>query len=165
MKQEQIVKLCGGLALLVIVGVFLGGVFILYLQYKYTYIYSSTTGEIIETSVNTDQIQTAKVRQITLTPHIVYKYILDGKVYMGRRVNIYKSFSYSSISDSFAVKSEDEFQYLYPVGSKVSVHYDPRNPSDAVIKPGFDVVGISVTTLGLLLMITVVFIIQKKKTT
>jgi len=148
-------------ALLAIVGTFICGVVILYLQYKYTYVYPSVQGEIVETTVNYNQIQSPERRPVSVSPHAVYKFVVDGKEYVGKKINIYKSFSYSNLDPDAATATADKFLEKYPIGSKVTVHYNPENPEDAIIDAGFDLVGIGVTVAGLLLMIVAVFVILK----
>jgi hypothetical protein len=150
-------------ALLAIVGTFVCGVVIMYLQYKYTYVYPSVEGEIVETTVNYNQIQSSELRPVSVSPHTVYKFVVDGKEYIGKKINIYKSFSYSNLDPDAATETADKFLEKYPIGSTVTVHYNPKNPEDAIIDAGFDLVGIGVTVAGLILMIVAVFVIVKMK--
>jgi hypothetical protein len=150
-------------ALLAIVGTFVCGVVILYLQYKYTYVYPSVQGEIVETTVSYNQIQSSELRPVSVSPHAVYIFVVDGKEYVGKKINIYKSFTYSNLNPDAATETADKFLEKYPIGSKVTVHYNPKNPEDAIIDAGFDLVGIGVTVAGLILMIVAVFVIVKMK--
>ncbi len=159
-RDDRIVKICGGLAFLVVIGVFLGGVFILYSQYKYTILYDTIQGEITDINTGTNQIQTAKLRPAKATPHVAYTYIIDGKEYKGNRISIYESFSYSGSSANAANKAAEKFLSRYPVGSMVTVHYNPKNPSDAILETGFDFIGICMTAIGLILMIVAGFIVK-----
>ena len=159
-RDDQIVKICGGLALLVVIGVFLGGIFILYSQYKYTCLYDTIQGKITDVNTGTNQIQSAKLRPAKATPHIAYTYIVEGKEYKGKRISIYESFSYSGSSANAAIKASEKFLLRYPVGSMVPVHYNPKNPSDAILETGFDFIGICMTAIGLILMIVAGFIVK-----
>lgn len=159
-RDNQIVKISGGLALLVVIGVFLGGLFIMYSQYKYTFLYDTIQGKITDINTGTNQIQSAKLRPAKSTPHIAYTYIVEGKEYKGKRISIYESFSYSGSSANAANKASEKFLLRYPVGSMVPVHYNPKNPSDAILETGFDFIGICMTSIGLILMIMAGFIVK-----
>lgn len=150
-------------ALLAIIGTFVCGVVIMYLQYRYTYVYPSVKGEIVETTVSYNQIQSSELRSVSVSPHAVYKFVVDGKEYVGKKINIYKSFSYSNLDPDAATETADKFLEKYPIGSKVTVYYNPENPEDAIIEAGFDLVGIGVTLAGLLLMIVAGIVIVKWK--
>jgi len=60
--------------------------------------------------------------------HIAYEYSISGKTYTSNLV------SYSGLAN--ASVERDALISRYPVGTKVSVYYDPSNPSRAVLQPG-----------------------------
>ena len=62
------------------------------------------------------------------TPLITYEYEVEGQVYTNNRVRVqaYVATNMQSVSRK---KLEE-----YPVGSAVTVHYDPFNPEDALLE-------------------------------
>lgn len=59
---------------------------------------------------------------------IRYQYSVNGILYSSSRVN--------SIDSPFSLYPAS-FARRYPVGQDVSVHYNPRDPSKALLEPGF----------------------------
>lgn len=64
-------------------------------------------------------------------PHVTYVYTVNGESYAG---HVPRAGGYSFGSETVA----DYLLAQYPVGSTVSVHYDPDEPSRAVLEPGGD---------------------------
>jgi hypothetical protein len=63
-------------------------------------------------------------------PRVTYEYAVDGYPRVGRRLRM----------GSLATSEADAARIAgdYPVGSAVTVHYNPRRPVDAVLEPGLD---------------------------
>ncbi|MCW8963467.1 MAG: DUF3592 domain-containing protein [Gammaproteobacteria bacterium] len=68
---------------------------------------------------------------ISYTPVLVYDYQVDGKMFTG--TVIYKSFAHAL---EFIAEGYIE---QYAVGSAVTVYYNPDDPEDAVLEPGFKI--------------------------
>jgi hypothetical protein len=64
-------------------------------------------------------------------PDIAYAFSVAGQSYRGQRVSL------GDISGSFA----EEAVRRYPVGAKVTVYYDPRDPTDCVLERGLVAAG------------------------
>lgn len=62
-------------------------------------------------------------------PDMAYSFSVAGRSYQGKRVSL------GDISGKFA----EETVRRYPVGSVVTVHYDPADPTDCVLERGFAV--------------------------
>jgi hypothetical protein len=60
--------------------------------------------------------------------NINYRYSVNGSVYFSSRVNSIKS-PFNEYPRNYADR--------YPLGKDVIVYYNPKNPSDAVLEPGF----------------------------
>jgi hypothetical protein len=64
--------------------------------------------------------------QTTYSPELKYQYQVDGLSYNGDQLFVTSYWSDYSWAQSYHDR--------YPVGATVTVHYDPRNPSEAVIE-------------------------------
>ncbi|MAR94175.1 MAG: hypothetical protein CMA45_03765 [Euryarchaeota archaeon] len=60
--------------------------------------------------------------------HVDYQYTVDGRVYDGNRI----SYSADNSCNSWSANSDDD----YPEGKKITVYYDPSNPSESVLLSG-----------------------------
>ncbi len=75
---------------------------------------------------------------------IVYSYVVNGVPYSSSQI--------SFTSDQFAglgCGSAEKAMEMYPLGSSVSVHYNPQNPKDSVLIPGgtnFMILGFSLVS-------------------
>jgi hypothetical protein len=61
---------------------------------------------------------------------IVFTYTIDGVSYRSGRVS-FGSYRSSDIGHAYAIIER------YPVGATVAAHYDPADPSSAVLEPGY----------------------------
>ena len=87
-------------------------------------------GRIIVSKV--DEFRTGRgIRVARLCLDIDYLYMVKGVIYEGHRVNVGWACFGSESSVKRALKR-------YPVGKEVEVHYDPRDPSRALLEPGLD---------------------------
>ena len=80
-------------------------------------------------------------------PLLIYEYVVDGTVYEGSRVRYGGYWSPSQARRA---------RYRYEVGAQMPVHYDPRDPTQAVLEPGVSpktwfllVVGVCLLLAGL----------------
>jgi len=69
-------------------------------------------------------------RRSTTAPKITYSYQVHNKTYVGDRFR----YGQTSSSDGNARRIVDQF----PIGRRVTVHYSPDDPSDAVLHAGLD---------------------------
>ena len=60
--------------------------------------------------------------------HVDYQYTVDGRTYDGNRI----SYSADNSCNSWSANSDDD----YPEGKKITVYYDPSNPSESVLLSG-----------------------------
>ena len=75
---------------------------------------------------------------------MVYEYEVDGHKYRGDRVTLGRV---SSTSPGLARR----LAARYPVGREVGVHYDPKRPSESVLRPFSPVYLIFVVAAGAVL--------------
>lgn len=105
-----------------IVGVFIGVCG--YQIYRYAYakeVFASTTGKVLSSHVESHTGEDST----TYSPEIKYAYHVNGKKYIGTKYEL----SSSSSSGGWADRVVSE----HPEGKKVTVYYNPSNPSDAVL--------------------------------
>src|SRR5262245_7095352 len=62
------------------------------------------------------------------TPVVEYRYSVGRREHVGRRIN----YSWMATSSQSARRAIEQ----YPAGQRVTVHYDPRRPDDALLEPG-----------------------------
>jgi len=117
----------------------------------------STTGTIIQSELVEEWSETFPLGGFDSywMPKITYTYIVDGEKLQGNRINFSSSFSLQL--------SAQRVVNRYPLNSKVKVYYNPRNPSDAVLKPGSTVGmycliigGVALIILGVSLIIFII---------
>jgi hypothetical protein len=108
-------------------------------------------GEILSSEIETLNITNENNK--TYRAAISYKYSISGKQYISSRV-----FFGDRIHSSFKGKSLKLIN-KYPVGSIVSVYYDPSNLEESVLEKGVTqsilillIIGISVILFGVILM-------------
>lgn len=107
----------------------------------------TTQGEVVysslEQSMSTDSDGDSSV---TYGAKIVYNYQVGGQQLTGDR----RVFSESRSSNA---RRAQEIANRYPVGSTVTVHYDPNNPPVSVLEPGVGFGGMIVPLIMLGLLI------------
>ena len=79
------------------------------------------------------------------TPHLGYSYAVAGRNYDCDRI------AWGGSSTGNWPKAADDTVARYPVGSAVKVHYNPENPSEAVLEPA------QTAGLRVLLFIAIIF--------
>ena len=86
----------------------------------------STTGEVnySEVDIHSDSDGTS------YSPDVRYFYFVEGKQYQSERV-----YFGSDVSSSNRRRHQETVD-RYPVGSRVTVYYDPDNPATGVLEPG-----------------------------
>ena len=84
--------------------------------------YSTTTGTITASHINEEES--------SVYPEIRYRYVVAGTEYEGNRYRY--EMQWNNVGNGARVVD------AYPVKSKVAVHYDAANPSDAVLEAGLD---------------------------
>lgn len=102
----------------------------------------TATGEIIESSVNCwgDGDVPAARHQAK----IVYRYTVRGQEYEGGRI----SFREPENPVKSRPEHPDELVSRYPVRKNVTVFYDPRDPSFAVLEPGAGAAAYAPVVMG-----------------
>ena len=76
-----------------------------------------------------DRSSSTRRERITYRPDIVYDFEVNGTAYSGARVGVLH------VASSNRGKA-DGVVARYPVGSEVTVFYDPGDPQTAVLEPG-----------------------------
>jgi hypothetical protein len=124
--------LCGGFFFLLFVGL---GVFLIYRMQQskkkalVSQSWPSTTGQITESHVSRSQSTDSDGDTTTsYSARVAYTYQVGGQTYSGHNIAFGFNPSYSSETKAQADAAR------YPVGSQVSVYYDPNKPSDAVLE-------------------------------
>jgi hypothetical protein len=103
-----------------------------------------------------DTSSSTRRESTTYRPDIVYDYEVNGTPYSGNRVGVLH------VGSSNPRKAEDVVA-RYPVGSEVTVFYDPSDPQTAVLEPGVSwfsympIVGGTVFVLAGILMLVTAF--------
>jgi len=68
---------------------------------------------------------------------IQYEYVVNGQQLTGERIGLDPS-----VSSGFARSEAERWVRRYPVGATVKIHYSPRDPSQSVIYPWRDDLGV-----------------------
>lgn len=125
--------------------------------------YLQTTGKILHAQVGEGQsISTgasghASTLRVMYFPIVMYQYTVDGVEYEGNRY----------WDEKFQIGQVEKIQQViakHPVGSSVTVHYNPNNPEDAFLEPlpalGLPVKPIMIAAgIGLLLLTAVIVLL------
>jgi hypothetical protein len=82
---------------------------------------------------------------VNYMPKVSYEYQVNGQKYMGDGIGFGTA--------TFGKKKADEIAAIYPQGTPVTVHYDPSDPSKAVLETK-SVGGGNFIALGIILIAT-----------
>jgi uncharacterized protein DUF3592 len=107
----------------------------------------------VRSSISASRYRTA----LRYAPQVIYQYEVEGRRYEGERLHMGDTAMHSG--EAVAERSAAR----YPVGSQVTVYYDPANPADATLDPrtgwGTRVLGlVALGVLGIALVVAAVFI-------
>jgi len=123
---------CGGGFSLIFAGI---GAFLLYKNNQSrkkasaSQSWSSTTGQITEAHVNrSTSTDSEGDMSYSYSPAVQYTYQVAGQAYSGKNLTFGFTTGFSSSSKAEAIIAR------YPVGSQVTVYYDPANPGEAVLE-------------------------------
>jgi hypothetical protein len=113
-------------------------------------------GKVTESTIKTISYSRDNMRD-TYAPQILARFQIAGKWYSCREVY----FGYGSTSNYGQVSADVA---AIPTGGEVKVSYNPRNPNEAILRPGLDgtnvffmAVGVVMLGIGLLLGIPLLF--------
>ena len=77
-------------------------------------------------------------------PNVRYKYSVDGHKFQGDKISLTSKspFSWKSVTKTLretqSYSSAEKIIKRYPIGSKVLVYYNPRNPKESVLQLGVE---------------------------
>ena len=98
------------------------------------------TGKITERTTGPSTTSGASRPGRYFEPRVTYTYTVDGKPYQGHRIGL--------TTDGY---DQDKAQRVADdLPASVDVHYNPRDPSDALLQPGSTSSGILLLILGAL---------------
>jgi hypothetical protein len=141
--DEPAVLIGIAVAALVVLGLLVGGAYLVWREYRQQHDYQQVEGEILHAEIGVGQIQQAHVQQQSYTKHLQYRYTVAGKEYVGERIKLLGTQS------STSREGIEKLLARYPAGTKVPVHYDPLDPSRAVLETGYSWGSILFLALGL----------------
>ena len=78
------------------------------------------------------------------TPYVHYKYSIDSHKFQGDKISLTSKspFSWKSVTKTLretqSYSSAEKIIKCYPIGSKVLVYYNPRNPKESVLQLGVE---------------------------
>jgi hypothetical protein len=111
----------------------------------------TATGVVLNSGVNVHQSRNSKGQTTrSYIPKVNYQYQVKDQTYNGERLGFG--------SGSFGESKANKKIALYPQGAQVTVHYDPADPSKAVLETKatdfvkYLVFGIILTVLGIVLL-------------
>lgn len=143
-SDDRVGKLVG--AVVIIIGIAaLAFAAVMYNKGRSTYSWLSTQGVITESDTRTQRSPTEK--STTIIADVWYKYEVGNVEYTNDRIS---EAQFGSSNSSHAVREARK----YPVGKRVTVYYNPGNPSDSVLEQGigWTFVGIA-GGIGLVLLL------------
>lgn len=97
-------------------------------QVKTAETWPTTQGEVISSSIGTEHSGTAGNSNTTFKAKIKYQYEAGGRTRQHHKLCIG-----GQLQVSWRSKAE-EYCRRYSVGQQVTVHYNPKNPADAVLE-------------------------------
>lgn len=118
--------------------------------------WQSINGQILERGVDVEQVSKSNGDQIELfKPKVRYRYEVDSQFYIGERLSRHHP------GRTLRGVAETEVEDL-PQGTNVTVHYDPANPSEAVLRKSDTIGAIQAISAGLAIGLTsfAIFIIS-----
>lgn len=134
-------------------GVF--GVYFLYVANE-ALAWSSVQGTVVKAEVNTDysfqKAAAGGMQRATVYYDVAvnYTYEVDGQSYFSSRSSFGQG---HAASQRFRERADAEAEAAsrFPAGTAVTVHYDPNNPAEAVLKPGWNWGTLAPLLIGLFL--------------
>jgi hypothetical protein len=94
-----------------------------------TLTWPTADGAVVHADVHTSHHDDSKGHsRTTYTPEVIYNYIVNGVQYSGKSIAVCGVSKGPGFAKAVVAK--------YPEFSKVTVHYNPANPADAVLEPG-----------------------------
>lgn len=91
-------------------------------------------------------------RSTVYQAQVIYRYQVDGQIYEGDRLNFGSAWTGGFNSGGQARKVEE-----YPPGRRIEVHYNPADPTQAVLEPRAPVSRLYWLMSALMLVMTVMF--------
>lgn len=88
--------------------------------------YLTTLAKILSSQVGVGHKGGSAIKEMYF-PDVQYEYVVDGITYQSNRF----------WSEKMQINKADKIQALvaqYPVGTQVTVYYDPNNPADAFLQ-------------------------------
>jgi hypothetical protein len=146
----------GSITMILYVVFILGGMVFIFLAFKQTRdakkateTWLSTPGEIVSSELSVHRSHSSKgVSTVNFKPELNYEYQVADQKFNGSQIG----FGSAAYSKSKA----DKIIAPYPKGAKVTVYYDPSDPSKAVLETkaigamNFVALGIILITLGII---------------
>ena len=155
MTDKTGVYIGGGIALVTVLGLLAGGIFLLRRELGQSG-FATVQGKVTRSQVATDvevervDIHRARVNELDLE----YVYEVDGKEYRGYRITGLNV----RTSNVDTVKAQVD---KYPKGSKVTVHYDPADPATSVLETGVTILSIALTAVGIIGLVVFLLVVRK----
>ena len=99
----------------------------------------TTEGTVIYASTTPAEREEGFFVRVGLIPDVLYEYAVDHRVYRGQTAWLRSDIPYSERDTRHARRRNGKLlaHYLaenYPPGQRVTVHYDPKNPHDALLE-------------------------------
>ena len=96
----------------------------------------------VESKFSQDQRSNSRTSQsTTYHPKVTYEYRVDGQKHSSDQLGL-SAWGSSNTDHALSVVAK------YPVGSSVTVHYNPEHPAKSVLEPGVATAGEVATGLG-----------------
>lgn len=125
--------------------------------------WQETQGTVLETSIGSGQSRYKSSAggykyRTSYFPQITYQYSVNGTDYVNNRFSRHHSLiNRTSVIENILAK--------YPVGSTVTVYYDPQNPAESFLEKGFGsatnklLLVILLLSLGIIAVVVVLLLI------